>query len=367
MWDFFSRRVTLARARERVRPDQGRLVRGLIGPSPPLWTRTTETEIRNEHFGRKSFTTDWLVYPCQLGDVAARRQSEDWFEVRLGLPEGPGTSLEAFEILSAIRTAFSFALGRRLVIRGLEDIRPDQEIRILVTERGVTRNSLLKPLGAGSAFHDNLENLLSRATDFFLATRGSSVAQQLALCWDTADNHFPTRLAVASICLEALLRLASGGGIADDPGFTESDRSALLNWLCSQADNLTDRFRKRLRGFIAALRHRRSVDTLWDWERRGVLSITPDDIRAWESIRNPAAHGALFAIVPSTDDLQTTLDAFHRVQNLTNRVVLHLFGYQGQYVDYSKPGWPETAFPSTEAERRNPLDGGGLPPQGSGS
>jgi hypothetical protein len=345
-WDFFCRRLTLSRIHARMQPGQCRLVRGLIGPPPSIWTRVTETEIRNDYFGSRSFTTDWLVYRCQLGDVAARQRSEEWFEVRLDLPGDADPPPGAFEILSAIRTAFSFALGKRLLIRGIEDIRPDREIRLLATDRGVARNSLPKPLGTGSAFHDNIENLLACATDFFLTNRGGPVAQQLALCWDTADNHFSTQLAVASICVEALLRLTSDGGTKDDPGFIENDRSALVGWLCSQAHTLSARFLKRMHGFVAALRHRRPIDTLWDWEHQGILSVTAEDIRAWESIRNPAAHGGLFTNVPSPDDLQAILNAHHRVQNLINRLVLHLIDYQGRYVDYAQPGWPETPFPA---------------------
>jgi hypothetical protein len=342
-WDFVSPSVSLTRAR--AHPGKRRLLRGLMGPPPRAWTRITETEVRNEHFGTQSYRRDWLLSTTQFGQVAARQRSEQWFEVRISI-EGAQRSLDSLDILSAIRDAFSFLLGRRLLMRGFEHILPDREVRYLTASEGeLTRSSLLMPLGSGSPYLDHVEALLGQAIDFFITAHGRTMAQHLALCWDTADNHLPTRLAVASICVEALLRLASQGGAGDDRGYTDADQAAITAWIAAQQSCLSPRFAARVRGFVAALNHKRPVDILWDWQRRGFLAVTADDIEAWESIRHPATHGGLAAGAPSQNQLQTRLNAFHRVLNLINRVALQLMGYEGVYVDYAQPGWPETHFP----------------------
>jgi hypothetical protein len=209
----------------------------------------------------------------------------------------------------------------------------------------VTKSCLpTPPLGMGLTYLNNVETLLGHATNFFLSDSGGPLAQQLGVCWDTVDNHFFTQLAVASICVEALVGLSAATPVNHDRGFCSEDRIAISAWLDSHTRRLSTSFVNRVRGFIAALDHRRPVDVLRDWQREGILSVTDDDIRAWESIRHPAAHGRLQLDARSENEVQALLNAFHRVLNLINRIVLQLVGYEGAYVDYAQPGWPETPF-----------------------
>jgi hypothetical protein len=44
------------------------------------------------------------------------------------------------------------------------------------------------------------------------------------------------------------------------------------------------------------------------------------------------------------------MSRYYRMLNLINRIVLHLMGYRGRYVDYAREGWPEVEFPAIQPE-----------------
>lgn len=343
LWEMTSRGLTMSRSLPARAKRDRRIIRALLEPPPKHWPRMTTTEVQNEFFGGRSFQADWLQATTRLGTLLARQHSETAFEARLLLdsdtaPEDP------FEIMHAVAQAFSFVLGRRIWIHGLEDVTADGQRRELYPYRTPTENSLRPPLGDSSANLANIETLLGKAVDFFLTAQGREVAEYLELCWDTTDNDFTTSITVVAISVESLLRVASESLSIDDPGYTSADRQALLSWVANQTAHLTKRFLARVGGFIKGLGHRRPIDVLWSWQREGLLGISPEDIDAWEKSRHSAAHGALAGARSGREELQQRFDRFPRVQNLMNRIVLHLIGYRGFYVDYSQAGWPEVEF-----------------------
>ncbi len=335
LWDLTGDGLTLARSITRI-------LRALLGPPPKHWPRMTHTEVHNDFFGGRSSRADWLQATTRLGTLVAQQRSDQWFEIRL-IIENESAAGETLEIVHAVVRAFGFVLGRRVWIQGLEDIPTDHETRDLYQYREPTKNSLRPPLGDGTAYLDNVEALLGKAVDFFLTKEGQEVAQYLDLCWDSVDNDFRTSVALVSICVESLLRLASKGLREKDPGYTPADRDALLSWVGSKEGSLMKRFLDRVRGFVNTLGQRRPIDVLWAWHGEGVLGVTPEDIDAWEKSRHPSAHGAFGGQPPEAAQLQRRLDRFHRVQNLMNRIVLHLIGYRGPYMDYAR--WSEAEFP----------------------
>lgn len=345
LWDLTGDGLTLARPLT-PHKQHPRLVRALLGPPAKHWPRVTHTEIRNEYSRSSSSKADWLEAKIQLGTLVAQQRSDHWFEIRLTV-ESDSAPGDSFEIVHAVAQAFGFVLGRRVWIQGLEDLQTDRETRHLYRYREPTRNSLRPPLGEATAYLNNVETLLGKAVDFFLTKEGQKVAQYLDLCWDTVDNDFRTSVALVSICAESLLRLASKGLPEKDPGYTPMDRDTLCSWVESKEGSLTKRFLDRVRGFINTLSQRRPIDVLWAWHREGVLGVTPEDIDAWEKSRHPSAHGA-FGPLPDVVQLQRRLDRFHRVQNLMNRIVLHLVGYRGPYMDYAR--WSEAEFPPEKVD-----------------
>jgi len=311
----------------------------------------TNSEVHNEFFGGGSSKFDWLQATTRLGTLVARQRSDEWFEIRLMVESDP-TSGDPFELVHAVAQAFGFVLGRRVWVQGLVDTRSDREIRELYRYREPSMYSLRPPLGETDIFARNVEGLLGKTIDFFLTREGQKVAQYLDLCWDTVDNDFNTSVALVSICVESLVRLASEGRREKDPSYTAADRDALLSWLESKGGSLTERFLKRVRGFINTLGQRRPIDVLWEWQREGMLGIVPEDIEAWERIRHPSAHGAFAGPLPELTKLQRRLDRSHRIQNLLNRIVLHLIGYRGKYMDYAC--WAEAEFPPAKPDAASP-------------
>jgi len=344
LWDMTTDGLTMTRRLLALTTQHRRIVRALLEPAPRHWPKKTMIEVHNEFFGGRSSQADWLQATTQLGTLVARRYSDTLFEIKLHL-ESTTPPQDPFEIVHAVAKAFSFILGRRIWVHGLEDVTPDLERREVYRHRASSDNSLRPPLGNSGAYLENAEALLGKAVDFFLTPQGREVAEHLELCWDTTDNDFTTSITVVAITLESLLRLAAKGFTPHDPGHTPEDRDALLSWVEARMGLLTKRFLERVRGFVNNLGQQRPVDVLWSWHRAGMLSITPEDIEAWEKSRHPAAHGALAGTRPTRDQLQQRFDRFVRVQNVINRIVLHLIGYRGLYVDYSRPGWPEAVFP----------------------
>jgi|ERR1051326_8025620 hypothetical protein len=347
VWDFNTHGLTLRRERLTVATD--RTLRILFGPCPPHWTRSTVTETQNPRFGSQLWDRDWLLTPSRIGEVAARKLSDDWFEARVTLDQSL-SERDTFDVITAIARAFGFVLGKRILFRGYQEEVGDDESRYLVTiNQETTRSRLAPPLGDQLEFMGSVEHLLGPAIDFFLTDLGRRVGHHLEMCWDTVDNTMATFLTVVSISLEGLVRLASGGSGPIDPGYAESDREAINAWLTAQAANLSPRFVQRMRGFLGALHHRRPVDVLHDWQRRGFLAVSSDDIESWEVIRHRAAHARLIQGRVPRDELQNRIDRLHRVTNLINRIVLHLIGYRGVYLDYSQPNWPPAEFPPAAA------------------
>ena len=340
IWDLHSRGFTL---RHETWSKQ-RIINILMGPLPPYWTRGTETEVRNEFFGSQQSNLDWLLIESQIGRIAARRRSDAWFEVRV-IPYDCTPKCDASTICTAIARAFGLFLGRRCVIRGYEEINENIQIRRIDTGYPeTTRNSLLQPLGEQIALMENVERLLGLAIDFFLSELGERVALYLYLCWDIADNSHLTRLAMTSICVEGLLRLAAETLGPTQPQVDQADLTAFRNWLSTTPTGFSQRFLNRLSGLAGMFRNLSANEIFRDWVNRGILGVTRDDSQAWNDIRNPAAH-ARITLAPNQDELQSRVFSHHRLQNLQNKIILQLMGYTGVYIDYSQPGFPPATFP----------------------
>jgi hypothetical protein len=231
---------------------------------------------------------------------------------------------------------------------------------LFVPDREPTEGSILTPLGTESAYVHGVEGLLGQAIAFFQTTEGKRVADYLFPCWDAADNAFSTQLLLASISLEGLFSFIPhqlgtdkvGDKESDGGQNTEADVEALEKWLRTAKDKetITEAFAKRVQGAVRAFMNRRPADVLWDWQRKGLLGVTEEDIDAWKKTRHRAAHGAAVALPEDKRELQEVASRFFREINMINRVVLQLMGYRGLYVDYGSQGWRETEFPAALPE-----------------
>ena len=351
-WDLGTIGLTL---RHETTLQTRRVLRILMGPVPPGWTRWTESEVRNDVFGGKLNTRDWLVAECGIGRVAARRRSDEWFEVRV-LPRDGEPMCEAFTVCTAVARAFGFVLGRRCVIRGHEEINENKETRRLDTRYPeTTRNTLLQPVGTQIEFLQNVERLLGLAVDFFMTELGERVVPYLYLCWDTADNSHLTQLAMSSICVEGLLRVASETLGPTQPQVNPADLSAFQAWLSTTPAGFSEQFLNRLSGLTAMFRNLSVNEIFRDWVSRGILGTTKEDSQAWSETRNPFAHGQL-SVAESQGELQTRVFRQTRIQNTLNRIFLQLMGYAGVYIDYAQPGFRPAKFPCVARQEVAPAE-----------
>jgi hypothetical protein len=343
VWELRSPGVTLTRPANHCR--DCRVLRGLLGPAPEAWVRGTQTEVHHPHFATRSGMLDWLEAETSIGRLVARRRTADWFEVVVYLDDDCA-ACGAFDVLNAVGRAFSFLLGRRVHLRGYEDRAQETDTRYLnAAVIRPTRNNLHQPLGRPELYRGAIEPLLGQSVSFFLTERGTQVARYLHLCWDTADNDIQTRMTIASVAVEGLLLLATSQATPPDPGFTPQDVDAAAAWLRANEATLSPRFVARLRNLLGTLNHRRPIDVLQDWRRRGVLGVTAEDVTAWQDLRNSTAHARLIDVGGDRQRFQGRLDQLRRVINVLNRIVLMLVGYTGQYTDYAADGWPSVPFP----------------------
>ncbi len=341
VWDLGTSGITLRRESSVSR---GRSLRILMGPLPAAWVRLTVSEVRNEVFGHRTLRRDWLTTTCSIGRVSARQRSDEWFEVRVHPPEGEPMR-EAFTVCRAVARAFGFVLGRRCVIRGHEEINETAETRRLDTRYlRTTMNTLLQPLGWQLEFMQNVERLLGLAIDFFLTELGERVASFLHVCWDAADNAHQTQLAVDSICVEGLLRVAAGTMGPTQPQIDPADLTAFRAWLATEPPGFSPQFLNRLNGLIGMFNNLSANDIFRDWISRGLVGVTMEDLQAWSEMRNPSVHGRL-SDAGSRDELQTRVVRHARVQNLLNKIILQLMGYTGMYIDYAQSGYLPAQFP----------------------
>lgn len=344
VWDLRTHGLTLE---HKTSDEAQRRIRILMGPLPKGgWTRDSTFEDKNPYFGGLSHSRDWLYSRGKFGEIATRQRSGDWFEVLVLPANGPEWG-EAHVIIASVARAFGFILGRRSAIRGYEEINGEKTTRVLDTRQlSSTKNTLLSPLGWQLTYLDNVELLLGPTIDFFLTEVGEQVASFLYVCWDVADSAHATKLAISSICVEGLLKLASKTMGPAKPESCDADFAALENWIVGKPEGFTEQFLKRLSGLKGMFTNLSPKDIFRDWIARGVLCVTKEDMDAWNDLRNTSVHGNLSTTMDSKPKLQESVSRNARVQSVLNRIILKLIGYEGEYIDYSKPGYSPAAFPS---------------------
>lgn len=65
----------------------------------------------------------------------------------------------------------------------------------------------------------------------------------------------------------------------------------------------------------------------------------------WIDMRNKSAHGERFFYGESNEQTQQNLDKLYSCVHIFNILLLRLIGFRGNYVNYSKEGWPVDYFP----------------------
>jgi hypothetical protein len=177
-----------------------------------------------------------------------------------------------------------------------------------------------------------------------------TIGQIFGMIVDAGRGSIEVESIVLGTAVEMLLlhHVVPASPSASPPDFTP-DANRVRQFVESQQD-LAQRFRDRLKGFLDGIGSPRAKDSL-EWLRERGL-IDKKQIKAFGKLRNPAAHGA----VPSADGLQEHLDLCAEVLVLAYHVLFALVGYQGDYVDYTKRNFPTARYEGSLTS--NPKPGG---------
>lgn len=105
--------------------------------------------------------------------------------------------------------------------------------------------------------------------------------------------------------------------------------------------------KKRAASMMGIMKSSSASDRLHVLARAGV--IEEEDIKAWKSIRHPAAHGGL-EVDPSK--LQSLLERINRLVVMIYKLVFFMIDYKGKYTDYATRGWPPAEFDAVACYER---------------
>lgn len=80
---------------------------------------------------------------------------------------------------------------------------------------------------------------------------------------------------------------------------------------------------------------------------KDVGAVTGEEIRAWDKLRHPTAHGSW---VPKDETMQVHFDDLYKLVTLVYRLVFVHIGYDGRFNARNVKGWPVHEFKGKEAQ-----------------
>ncbi|HWM70390.1 MAG TPA: hypothetical protein VNO35_27700 [Steroidobacteraceae bacterium] len=119
---------------------------------------------------------------------------------------------------------------------------------------------------------------------------------------------------------------------------------AQLDKLASRIKCEYPKLKVRVQGAIRAMSERRPKDALLYLRERGIIS--KDQFKAWDELRNSAAHAAVI----DEDNLQERITQCFKLYELILILTFLAVGYTGKYRQTSLPGWPIGVFEKTAAD-----------------
>lgn len=114
------------------------------------------------------------------------------------------------------------------------------------------------------------------------------------------------------------------------------------------ANNLPDKrsLPDRLRALLSSLgAGSRTIDALR--LLKDVGAVTSEEIKAWDMLRHPAAHGSW---EPKEESMQTHFDDLYKLLTLVYRLVFVHIGYDGRFNARNIRGWPVHEFKGKDAQ-----------------
>ena len=330
-WEFKSPTLILKRRTGM----KDRSLRALLGPIQRLFfPRFSTTTDDNPQFGGKRGRRDWTRYEPSFGAVVLRKSGVDHALVDIEADlDRPGLT----QALYAVQTSLSFVEGRNVSLVGYESLCDGEHHRNISKNAGTTKASFSPPLGWMADPRFNYEYLLTLATNFFFTTRGRIYSDQLRMCWAIADSYGSQKAMAACGAVEKLVKHSHGDFTPPVVEEEEKARNVIKRFLEKHRDRLDERFRNRISGFLNKMKTADSKDILRKWIAEGFLGLEQEDLKAWDTLRHPVAHGELIFNFKEEEfaELETMFCTLKRVENLINKIVLFEMGYRGTYYNHN--------------------------------
>lgn len=296
------------------------------------WHKVTKTE--------SSMKTDIFEGECERY-AWKLHQREDQLDISFTIKHGPvGDDFSRF--LGAISVLCGVAIDPVLVLIG----EAGKRIRLLKTQRrpGWTA-SLVRPLSdlAPDAVHSH--HFIAR---FLRGTKHSHSAERDS--FDTMHTVWHRTLRTASdlnigrlvigVNIEALVMDLFASEVDIDTEFIDAIEKAKEIVLKS---GMAARAKQRVLSSLGGAVKPGPKQVLNRIQEQGF--ITADEVKAWTSLRNHAAHGG--DVDDSTfEAIQGSVDKYYRCLGLFYRLLFVAIGYRGQHRDFTAPGWPTGWFGS---------------------
>lgn len=303
-----------------------------------MWPRSSEFECKNPHFGDSTSKFDWLEYTCSAGSVVVQQLANGMAGLQI-TPQIPATDID----VNAFGLAFSFLVSRIVNVVAHESRSGDSICRVLhLPTRRLSDARFALPLGDGHQLSGHFEELLSKATNFFLTETGKEIGNLLHMCLGSVDAAFTTHALVVCVVLESLIKKVCANRPHRSSISAQQAESIFQHLEAIQLpQNITNRFR----GFIDKLDVANPKNVLHEWAANGAMGLTKADINAWDFLRNSAAHGRLLWDDDQIEEKQKHLQKLHRVKNIINKILLSVMSYKGRYFDYTE--WCPKEFEPT--------------------
>jgi hypothetical protein len=104
--------------------------------------------------------------------------------------------------------------------------------------------------------------------------------------------------------------------------------------------NGNQRIKDRIKGSVSQLLQSRATDKMRELVKKG--SITEDQSKAWQRLRNASTHSFQASSIPPEE----FGDLLQQVEVLFYHLIFLAIGYRGPYIDFSTPGWPIKNYPT---------------------
>ena len=296
------------------------------------WHNVTKTEsaIKTDIFEGACERYAWKLH-----------QREDQLDIFFTVKDGP-VGDDFWRFLSAISVLCGAAIDPVLVIIG----EGGKRIRQLKTQRRPRWTaSLARPLSdlAPDAAHSH--HFIAR---YLRGTKHSHPAEQDS--FDTLQTAWRRTLRTASdldigplvigVNIEAVVMDLFASEVDIDAEFIDAIEKAKD---IVQKSDMAERAKQRALSSLSGAVKPGPKQVLTRIQEQGF--ITANEVKAWTSLRNHAAHGG--DIDDSTfETLQGAIDKYYRCLGLFYRLLFVAIGYRGQHLDFNAPSWPIAWFGS---------------------